>query len=43
MWPPMFAPLDTLRNQISEDNRRTTLSYFKRLYSVMSKISFEKQ
>ena len=44
MWPPMFAPFDSLCNQISEDNRRVTLSYFKRLYSVMlSKISFEKQ
>ena len=44
MWPPMFVPFESLCNQISEDNRRATLSYLKRLYSVMlSKISFEKQ
>ena len=29
----MFVPFDSLSNQISEDNRRATLSYFKTLLS----------
>ena len=41
MWPPMFVPLDSLCNQISED---ALLQVILKDYSVMlSKISFEKQ